>query len=240
MHGPAQNCNGGREGGWCPKIATVVPSQTRLPGVPLGAITVGCLSSSSCCRCILLLLMEWSFAGGAVQVSQFQTRRPAAAELAEPPPVRRREGGCRWPTLPTTPVSCRRRSLHPGLPPSPHHQLVSKTKHPSKEYMGLKKKVSRVWDNRERERTVELCSKQWRLRLWKDKLTCESRGSSRSSYISGTVRHPPTRSKLRAVTEWQISRAVAESQPTAEDDTNHRSTKTNKLRRKKLEKGFKK
>ena len=42
-------------------------------------------------------------------------------------------GGCRWPTLPTTPVSCRRRSLHPGLPPSPHHQLVSKTKHPSKE-----------------------------------------------------------------------------------------------------------
>ena len=29
--------------------------------------------------------MEWSFAGGAVQVSQFQTRGPAAAELAEPP-----------------------------------------------------------------------------------------------------------------------------------------------------------
>ena len=76
MHGPMM-C--GRKADLPPKNSSGRQDKTRVAGVHN---TWSLLLQN--CRCILLLLMEWSgFAGGPVLACC-----PATAELAEPPPVR--------------------------------------------------------------------------------------------------------------------------------------------------------
>ena len=190
-------------GGWGKVLPNFGPKnslgrpQTRLPGVQQ-QFSSALAAAAVCCR--------WN--GVAVVGAGGVAGRGPVLDpglLQNWPSLR--SGGCRWPTLPNPSFL-----QTPQPPPVCHQQRVLKIKQHSSKERGWVKEGGVT------ERCVGLWSKWWRLRL------CSSRvkATARSGYISVGSRPPrighppPPESKLRAVTEWQISRAVAESRPDPE------------------------